>query len=70
MTTHKTRTRTGGDAGNTPHAAALRRQLAGLAALEKTPIYQEMCASADARVRAESALPKDLAGRTIGQVNA
>lgn len=32
--------------GNSPHAAALHRQLADLARLESDPIYQEMCAAA------------------------
>lgn len=32
--------------GSSPQAAALRRQLAKLAALEQTPVYREMCAAA------------------------
>jgi hypothetical protein len=46
---YKARTKTPGDYGNSPQAAALRRQLAGLAALEATPTYMEMMAAADAR---------------------
>ncbi len=49
MTTYKARTRSDGDYGNTPQAAALRLQLAGLAALEQTETYQDMAAAADAR---------------------
>ena len=52
MTTDKARTRTEGDYGNTPQATALRLQLAGVAALERTPLYQEMCAAANRTVAA------------------
>lgn len=52
MTTHASRTKTPGDYGSTPHAAALRRQLAYLAALEQTPVYSEMCRAANERVLA------------------
>jgi hypothetical protein len=49
VTTYKARTRTAGDYGNSPQAAALRLQLAGPATLEQTPVYQEMVAAANAR---------------------
>ena len=52
MTTYKARVRTEGDYGRSPQAAALRLQLAGLAALERTPLYQEMCAAANRTVAA------------------
>lgn len=67
MTTYKARKRTDGDYGNTPQAAALRLQLAGLAALERTDTYQEMCAAADVRVRAESALPRQQNGKLLAR---
>ncbi len=46
------RTRTPADYGDTPQATALRLQLAGIAALEQTPLYREMCAAADRTVAA------------------
>ncbi len=49
MTTYQARTKTAGDYGSSPHAAALRLQLAGLAALEQTEVYREMCAAATTR---------------------
>ena len=52
MTTYKARVRTEGDYGRSPQAAALRLQLAGLAALEQTDTYQEMCAAANRTVAA------------------
>lgn len=49
MTTYKARVRKDGDYGNSPQAAALRLQLAGLATLEATSTYQDMLAAANAR---------------------
>jgi hypothetical protein len=49
VTTYKARKRTDGDYGNSPQAAALRLQLAGLAKLEESEVYQEMMAAANAR---------------------
>lgn len=63
--TYAARTKTPGDYGNTPQAAALRRQLAGLAQLEEEPFYLELCAEADERRRAESALPRKANGVVV-----
>lgn len=49
MTAYASRTKTPGDYGNSPQAAALRLQLAGIAALESTTTYEEMLFAANAR---------------------
>lgn len=64
---YKARTKTPGDYGNSPQAAALRLQLAGLAALEQTPVYREMCAAATATRRAEDALPRQQNGKLLAR---
>jgi hypothetical protein len=38
--------------GDSPEATAMRRQLARLAVLEQTELYQDLCRSADRRVLA------------------
>lgn len=49
--------------GSPAQEAALRRQLAHLAAVEATPVYREMRAAAEARHGADSALIKAGNGR-------
>lgn len=53
------------DYGKSPQAAALRRQLDVLARLETTPLYQEMCAAADASRAAEVARAKTANGHSV-----
>ena len=70
MKTYKARVHKDGDYGRSPQAAALRRQLAGLAALEKTETYQEMCAAATERRRADDALPRQQNGKLLARATA
>ena len=56
--------------GSPAQEAALELQLRTLRSLEATELYQDLCAAADARRRAEEALPRQQNGKLLARASA